>query len=64
MAEKPSKRMVAVLWFVAAALSYIAVAIRLSDDGEMNWPIAASGTFCLIMGISAIARSRKVPSND
>ena len=61
MTDKIPKRRLAVLWFIAAALSFIAVAIRFSDDGEMNWPIVASGTFCLIMGIAALARSRKAP---
>ena len=61
MGEKPGKRVVAVLWFIAAALSFIAVGIRFLDDNEMNWPVAAGGLFCLIMGITAMARSRNAP---
>ena len=54
MVDQPSgKRLSAILWFVAAGLAFLAVGIRFASDREANWPVAAGGAFCLVMGISA-----------
>ena len=47
------KRLVAVLWFVAAGLAFVAVAISFMGDGKPNFSAAAGGLFCLIMGVIA-----------
>lgn len=57
-AHRPRSPLLAVLWFVAAALAFIAVGIRYSADRELNVPIAAGGMFSLVMGIVALARGR------
>lgn len=54
-------RVVAVLWFLAAGLAFVAVAIPFVRDREPNLTAAAGGLFCLIMGIVA-SRSQKPPS--
>ena len=59
MASRSPGRLVPVLWFVAAALAFIAVGVRYSTDYELNVPVAAGGIFSLIMGIVALARSRQ-----
>jgi uncharacterized membrane protein YhhN len=64
MTEKPGKRAVLILWFVAALLAFIAVAIRFGRDREMNWPVAGGGLFCLVMGLNALARNRGVPPTN
>lgn len=57
-APRPRSPLLAVLWFVAAALAFLAVGIRYSADGELNVPIAAAGMFSLVMAIVALARGR------
>lgn len=60
MAENAAsgKRTVAILWFVAAALAVISVAIQLIQGDPPRWGVAAAGAFCLAMGIGAWSRRR------
>jgi len=60
MANQESRtRLVAVLWFVAAALAFIAAVIPALGDGTPNWGVAVPGLFCLIMGITTWSRKQK-----
>ena len=54
-------RLAATLWFVAAGLALLAFGVRYTSDREMNWSVGAGGLFCLVMGISALARARSTP---
>ena len=54
-------RLVAVLWFVAAVLAFVAFGIRMAADGERNWSVGVGGLFCLVMGIAALSRRTKPP---
>ena len=47
-------RLVPVLWFVAAALAFVAAGIPALDGGRLNWKVAVPGIFCLVMGIAAM----------
>ena len=58
MAANPRQRRVAVLWFVAAALSLIAALIRLVNDEPVRWPLLAATLFMAILGWSALPQSR------
>lgn len=58
---KSSRRLATILWFVAAGLAFTAVGIRFFADREMNWPLAAGGLFCLVIGISALSGNRQPP---
>ena len=59
MAERFARtRLGTILWFVAALLVWAAVAIRYVRLEEIRWSLAAAGLFCLIMGFSALKRSR------
>ena len=49
-------RLAGTLWFVAALLAWIAVAIRYLRGGELDWKIAAAGLFCAAMGWGALTR--------
>jgi hypothetical protein len=63
MNTQPSRgRLVAVLWFVAAALAFIAAGIPALKDGAPNWGVAAPGAFCLVMGIAALRRKQEPPT--
>ena len=53
MAIQFSRKWVAALWFVAAGLAFVAVAISFGRERGPNLPVAAGGIFCLIMGIIA-----------
>jgi hypothetical protein len=53
MADQESRpRLIAVLWFVAAALAFIAAIIPALGDGSPNWGVAVPGLFCLFMGVT------------
>jgi hypothetical protein len=54
--QSSGKRLEAVLWFVAAGLAFIAVAISYVGDHKSNLGVAAGGLFCLIMGVTALLR--------
>jgi hypothetical protein len=56
--EAAGKRLAAILWFVAAAAAWIAVAIRYFRRDELTWTWAAAGALALVMGISALRRTR------
>lgn len=58
---KSSRRLTAILWFVASGLASTAVGIRFAADRQMNWALVAGALFCLIMGIAALAGNRKSP---
>lgn len=58
---KSSRGLATTLWFVAAGLAFIAVGIRFFADRGINWPLAAGGLFCLVIGISAWSRTRQPP---
>lgn len=60
MAIPSSGKWVATLWFVAAGLAFVAVAISLGRERGPNLPVAAGGIFCLIMGIVA-SRGERPP---
>jgi len=60
-ARKP--QLVAILWFVAAALAFVAVAIRYSHDRGLNWGVLVGGLFCLVMGIVSLARNPRPPQS-
>jgi hypothetical protein len=49
-----SSKLVPVLWFVAAALSTVAFAIRYAKGGEIKWYLAAAAVFTAIMGFVAL----------
>jgi hypothetical protein len=51
----------AVLWFVAAGLAFVAVGIRFFKDREINWGTAGGGLFFLVMGIASLARKGQPP---
>lgn len=55
-------RLGAIMWFVASLLAWSAVAIRYVRRDEMRWTLAAAGLFFLIMGFSALKRSRAADS--
>jgi hypothetical protein len=62
MADQASGRpLVAVLWFVAAALAFIAVGIGFMPARNPNYAVGAGGLFCLVMGVSAWRRSQSTP---
>jgi hypothetical protein len=65
MAQQVSgSRRAAYLWFIAAVLAYAAWGIRFTADGEMNWALAAAGSFCLFAGLAAWSRARRaIPPN-
>jgi len=54
--DSRKSRTVAILWFVAAGLAFIAVAIPLIGDRKPNWGVLAGGVFCLVMGIASLSR--------
>jgi hypothetical protein len=59
MAEQNSgSRLAAILWFVAAVLAWAAAAIRYVRISEVAWYWAAAGLFFLVMGFSALKKSR------
>jgi hypothetical protein len=62
-ARGPGKRLTAVLWFVAAALAFIAFGIGFLPPSDPNWAGGAGGLFCLVMGVSAWRRSRPASPN-
>ncbi len=51
------KRLIPILWFVAAGLAFLAVAIQVSTGQTPRWFLAAGGAFCLAMGVGARSRS-------
>ena len=51
-----SGRLVASLWFVASALSVIALAIRYARGGEIDWYLGAAAVFTAAMGLAALKR--------
>ena len=51
-----SSKLVPVLWFVAAALSVIAFAIRYAKGGGPQWSLAAAAAFTATMGLVALKR--------
>jgi len=59
--QASGKRLAAILWFTAAALAFIAVAISVIGEGKPRLTAAAGGLFCLAMGIMTL-RSPKNPS--
>lgn len=62
MANDSTKpRLVAILWFVAAALAFVAVAIPLTDHRPPNWGVLAGGSFCLVMGVASLSRKPQPP---
>lgn len=64
MAERSAgTRLAAIMWFVAATLAWAAVAIRYARRDELTWTWAAAGLFFLIMGFSALKRSRAADAN-
>lgn len=60
MAERErGAQMAAILWLIAGALAWIAVAIRYFRRDEVSWTWAAAGVFLFVMGISAWTRARR-----
>lgn len=57
----PGNRLVAILWFVAAGLAFLAVGIGLAADRDPKWSVAAGGLFCLVMGIATWSRRGQAP---
>jgi hypothetical protein len=51
-----SGKLVASLWFVASALSVIALAIRYARSGEIAWYLGAAAVFTAAMGLAALKR--------
>ena len=51
------KRLISILWFVAAGLAFLAVAIQVSTGQTPRWAFAAAGAFCLAMGLGTRSRS-------
>jgi len=58
----PQKRLTAILWFAAAGLAFLAVAISVIGEGKPRIAPAAGGLFCLIMGIITL-RTNAPPKN-
>jgi hypothetical protein len=54
-------RLVTILWFVAAALAFLAAGLRLSSGAPPGIGVIAGGSFCLIMGIASAAKGRRPP---
>lgn len=54
----------AALWFIAGALAWIAVIIRYTRGAELSWTWAAAGLICIVLGISALKRSRGTGGRD
>ena len=55
-------RLVAALWFVAAALAFFAAGIPALDGGRLNWKVAVPGIFCLVMGIAGMRGTKETPA--
>ena len=55
---KTIARLVTYLWFFTTAFSVVAVVVRYVRIGEVSWPLVAAAAFTLIMGITAVRRSR------
>lgn len=53
---KPT-RLVTFLWFLAAALSLIAVLIRYLRGGETAWYLIAAAAFTFLMGVTTLKRA-------
>jgi hypothetical protein len=51
-----SGKLVATLWFVASALSVIALGIRYARGGEIAWYLGAAAVFTGVMGLAALKR--------
>ena len=58
----PPKRLTAILWFTAAGLAFLAVAISVIGEGKPRLASAAGGLFCLVMGIITL-RGSAPPKN-
>jgi hypothetical protein len=58
VADGPSLRRAATLWFVASALSLAAAVLTYSDGGQIKWPLIAATIFLAAMGFSSLRRSR------
>lgn len=59
--QASGKRLAAILWFVAAGLAFVALALSLGRGREPNLTAAGGGLFCLVMGIM-LWRSQGRPS--
>lgn len=55
-------RLSAILWFVAAALAFIAVGLGIVSGRIPNWSAGAAGLFFFAMGWSAWQRSQSAPT--
>ena len=62
MKEDPNSRRVAILWFVAAALSLAAALIGWAQDGEIKWVYFAAAVPMAILGVTRL-RSPRPPGN-
>jgi hypothetical protein len=49
------------MWFLAAALAFIAAVIPALKKGAPNWSVAAPGAFFLVMGIAMWRRKQEPP---
>jgi hypothetical protein len=54
-------RLVTTLWFVAAGLAFLALGIRLTSGRRSGIGLMVGATFCLVMGIISLAKSRRPP---
>ena len=59
--NKKQLKTVAILWFVAALFAFIAVVLSHLNHGDVNWTASAGGFFCLIMGLTTMARLKQSP---
>ena len=61
VAKSRRPRLVAVLWFVAAGLAFVAAGITFFRNRPPNWGALAGGLFSLVMGIASLARKGQPP---
>ncbi|RPI00761.1 MAG: hypothetical protein EHM64_16725 [Ignavibacteriae bacterium] len=56
-----NKRLIAILWFIAAGLALLAGGIRFLSDGEFSLFLVAAAVFCVVMGVSTMRRKTAEP---
>lgn len=56
--DKKKQRLAATLWFVAAALSLLAVGLNYAKEGEIKATYVATALFAIALGLAALRSSK------